>query len=258
MPPARYFLPDQPKLQDVYSKDHLRVLLHKGELRRGDMVVDDETGLAHLLGDLLARPQLTGNAHVEEKETHESQSPAPDEAEAEDNYAEFRADTPLTGAELNEDEANEESESDDESSGEELIRHLRPSWLSYPRLVLFAFACGAAAFYCHREHIGFLYVIALGSVAALFLLYVSFLRSTTDYHITSVRVETESGLIGRNSNEVRICDIRAIDVRMSGFTALFGVGTVEFSSAGGSSVEVQFRNVRNPHRIKQIVRALQG
>ena len=52
--------------------------------------------------------------------------------------------------------------------------------------------------------------------------------------------------------------IRAIDVTQSGLLALLGVGTVDFSSAGGVNVEVQFKNIRAPHKIKKIVRELQG
>ena len=54
MPEARYFLPDHASLKDVYTKDDLRELLQAGRLSRSEIVLDDETGLAHLLGDLLA------------------------------------------------------------------------------------------------------------------------------------------------------------------------------------------------------------
>ncbi|CAN5196335.1 hypothetical protein BH23VER1_BH23VER1_09590 [soil metagenome] len=56
---------------------------------------------------------------------------------------------------------------------------------------------------------------------------------------------------------MRICDIRAINVRQRGLLGLLGVGTVEFASAGSDAIEVAFSNVRRPHRIKALVRQLQ-
>ncbi|MEZ0277107.1 MAG: hypothetical protein ACAH88_19510, partial [Roseimicrobium sp.] len=53
---ARYFLPDHPTFTDVYSKNDLRAMLVSGKLSRSEVVLDDETGLGHLLGDLLAMP----------------------------------------------------------------------------------------------------------------------------------------------------------------------------------------------------------
>jgi hypothetical protein len=38
---------------------------------------------------------------------------------------------------------------------------------------------------------------------------------------------------------------------------MLGIGTVEFSSSGTDGVEVRFKNVRKPHRVKEIVRQLQ-
>ncbi len=41
----------------------------------------------------------------------------------------------------------------------------------------------------------------------------------------------EFGLVGRNSKEVRIADIRAIDVRQKSYAALLGIGNVDFDSS---------------------------
>ena len=65
------------------------------------------------------------------------------------------------------------------------------------------------------------------------------------------------GVIGRNSKEVRICDIRSIDVYEPGLKGLLGLGTLDFSSAANSGIEVQFKDVRHAHHVKQQVRRLQ-
>ena len=65
-------------------------------------------------------------------------------------------------------------------------------------------------------------------------------------------------MIGRSTKEVRIADIRAIDVEQGGWNAVVGIGNVKFDSAAGPNVEVEFTHVRRPHGLKQAVRELQG
>ena len=50
--------------------------------------------------------------------------------------------------------------------------------------------------------------------------------------VTPKRVELVWGLLTKSSNEVRIEDIRTINVRRKGFSGLLGIGTIEFSSTG--------------------------
>jgi hypothetical protein len=251
----RYFLPDHPTLQDIYTKEHLRELLVEGELSRSDIAVDDETGLGHLLGDLLSR-------------AHPSPPPTAEELEqARQTYEVFSVDSPLPALERIEEDDEEDYEEASlekpdvvasQSDEEEILHHLHPSWFSYPKTLLLFVLSAALAAWCYREQYGFVYVLVSASVAALCLLNISLDRSTKDYLITSKRVEAEFGIVGRNSKEVRICDIRAIDVHQEGYYGMVGVGTVDFCSAGGEAVDVQFQNIRNPHKFKKIVRALQN
>jgi len=298
MQPVRYFLPDHPKLTDVYGKSELRVLLQNGELSRSDMVCDDETGLAHLLGDLLARayPDATiAPSRSTSSSAGGPSSPPPPQ--------EFRADTPLQEPEplpdrreLEEEEdeddeflaespadedpeAEEEEELDEDEQedilpaasktkataepeylpGEEALLYVgHPSWKAYPRaLVIFAVLVGAAAF-CFRQGYGLEWSTLLGSIAGLILLFIALDRTTTTYYVTTRRVEMEFGIVGRNTKEVRICDIRSIDVFQKGYNALVGVGMVSFDSSASAGVEVWFKDVSKPHDIKQLVRQLQG
>ncbi|HSJ01323.1 MAG: hypothetical protein ACAI34_02845, partial [Verrucomicrobium sp.] len=87
MSQPRYFLPDHPVLNEVYSKADLRAMLQSGELSRSDIVVDDETGFGHLLGDLLASPYRDVSAMpLQTTSGTRPQRPLKQE---------FRADTPL-------------------------------------------------------------------------------------------------------------------------------------------------------------------
>lgn len=343
----RYFLPDHPVLTEVYSKADLRAMLQSGELSRSEIVVDDETGLGHLLGDLLAAPypDVTGTP----TQTTSGSRPRPPLKQ------EFRADTPLTrslppqnvrihkGTEARDDENDEEEEEEDgfdeappaedseegddedfdqrdlfsrpasrpfqpqpppqrpadlddepedvfleprlspsspllpgptapqtdefgppagptlpSRGGEEILFLGHPSWFAYPKSLAVSFACLGGAVFCFTQQHGLEWIVLLGSIAALILVFVSLDRTTTTYFVTTRRVEMEFGLVGRNSKEVRIADIRAIDVRQKSYAALLGIGNVDFDSSASPGAEVRFKDVRRPHDIKQLVRQLQG
>ena len=276
---ARYFLPDHPELTDVYSKAALRALLQSGELSRSDIVTDDETGLSHLLGDLVTLP-FPGAGVLPSRSTSPLQATVHESRE-------FRADTPLphTGTAHPEDldgEDDDERATDDDPAQEEdepatamdetahqkddelpvddeeiLIYLGHPSWLAYPRALLVSAVCIATAYYFRQRGVGIEWITLLGSVAGLILVFIGLERTTTTYSVTSRRVELEFGIIGRNTKEVRICDIRAIDVVQKTYAALIGIGTVKFDSSAGEGPEVFFQNVRRPHQIKQLVRELQ-
>ena len=266
MPDSRYFIPDHPSLKDVYSKDDLRKLVVMGKLTRSEIVLDDQTGMAHLLGDLITVPHH--ESHVvddsEEPEKHGH------------GHLEFRARTPLPQPEppfvpeeapVDEeefyDDAEEEIEPDDGPQEElmpipeRLVYRGRPSWFSYPKLVLTFAASVAIAVWAYREHYEMSLIVTAAALAGLAIVLIVLDRTTTEYFVTTERVEMESGVVGRNSKEIRVEDIRAIDVYQRGWLALFGVGTVEFSSSAGLEAEVSFKNVWRPHRIKERVRELQ-
>ncbi len=130
-----------------------------------------------------------------------------------------------------------------------------PSVLSFPKALAFIVLAIAGAVYGHRFSQWWLFA---GLVVALFgVSWILLQRSMRLYLITPRRVELVRGLIAKSSNEVRIEDIRTINVHTPGLRGLFGVGTVEFASSGGSAVEVAFADVYAAHRIKGLVRRIQ-
>ncbi len=66
-------------------------------------------------------------------------------------------------------------------------------------------------------------------------------------------IESCKGIIGREVQSIRVQDLRNVNVRQSFFQRLFGVGDVEFSSAGGAGVEVTFYGVTDPLGVKDRV-----
>ena len=79
----------------------------------------------------------------------------------------------------------------------------------------------------------------------------------TRYIVTNKRVKKEFGIFNKSTMEIRIRDIRSINVAKKGVAGLFGIGTLEFSSAGGSGVEVTFEAINNAQVIKDMVAELQ-
>ena len=130
-----------------------------------------------------------------------------------------------------------------------------PSVLSFP-FALFVIAGSLAGGYWLHERSA--WWIFAGMLGALFgISWILFQRSLRLYLITPKRIEVVMGFIAKSSNEVRIEDVRAINVHTPGLTGLLGVGTVEFASAGGNPIDVAFKNVYAAHRIKGLVRRLQ-
>ena len=354
MATARYFLPDHPTYKDVYSRNDLRGMLLSGDLSRSDMVLDDETGLAHLLGDLLAIPypeatvmpaRSTSGLQPRPPLSHEFRANTP--LPRPENELKPRALPPARSKDEQEDEDGDEDDQDDfdgndddddddyydeeeedekeaplpprgamprpapfaqdaladvqdleddladppslhnplkiegrgittpvhallpasavseplteyERIPEEELYQGHPSWFAFPRSLLAAILALAGA-YCSLEYdFGIEWILLCVSIAGLVLLFVGLDRYTTTYYITTRRVEMEYGIVGRNTKEVRIRDIRAIDVTQEGYTALVGLGTVKFDSSATAGPEVCFTNVRRPHDLKELVRELQG
>ena len=238
----RYRLHHHPAFPTLLSKDDLYVLVERGSLARGDLCTDTETGRDHTVGEVvnaMRPPRARTPARVGR--------PA---------YQEFRADSPLEA----EDEPAEDEEEDPDAeaytdSGERVLYHTHPSWLAYSKALFLALLLAVAAgmlFVIGGKH----FLVALGA-STVTLACVAMARFTHDCFVTDERIEVVWGVVGRSSREVRICDIRSIDVHESGIKGILGLGTVDFSSAANAGVEVQFRDIRRAHDLKQLVRQLQ-
>lgn len=95
-------------------------------------------------------------------------------------------------------------------------------------------------------------VLSAGTFARVWIM-----RRYWNYTVTPRRVEMVYGIINRSSEEVRICDIRNINVRREGIRGWLNVGDVEIATAGGGDVEVVFQGVLRPHAVKELIRSIQ-
>ena len=256
---ARYTLQQHPAFSDPLSKEDLYTLVARGSLARGEMCVDEATGLTHTVGELVSgmrRPSaMNGQARITRPAYREiapdTEHPEEEEAEAEAEEEDEDEDEEIEEAAP----ADDEDDRDLSPSGEVILHHAHPSWLGYPKALLLCLLLVIAS--------GLLFVIQLEyAIIALLcasstLIAIGISRYTHDYIVTRERVELIWGLIGRNSKEARICDIRSIDVYETGLKGLLGLGTIDFSTAANAGIEVQFKDLREAHEVKNLVRKLQ-
>lgn len=103
-----------------------------------------------------------------------------------------------------------------------------------------------------------------GGRAALFVLMIVLVlwiqldRSRRRYAVTNKRVSAEYGIVNKSSNEVRIQDVRSINLKKTGLSGLLGIGTVEFSSAATDDADVIFWNTADAEKVRDLVRSLQS
>jgi len=240
---ARYRLPNHATFDGLLSKEDLYLLVDRGSLARGDICLDARTGYAHKVGELIG-----GMSPPNRTETR-VERPA---------FQEFRADGPENDDFRDEDGFEDEEDEDGlptTADGEGIYYKKHPSWLAYGKPLLLCVLLGVASGLGFQ--FGTEYLLIGGGLALVTLFFTAIARFSHDYVVTDERVEVVWGIFGRSSKEVRICDIRSIDVHESGLSGLIGVGSVDFSSSANAGVEVQFKDIRKAHRVKELVRTLQ-
>ena len=94
-------------------------------------------------------------------------------------------------------------------------------------------------------------------IAVLILLYIYISRARQRYLITNRKVEVQTGLVIKSTNEIRVKDIRSINVTKHGLAGFIGIGSVEFSSAATDRAEVIFVNIAHADRVRDLVTNLQ-
>ncbi len=101
-------------------------------------------------------------------------------------------------------------------------------------------------------------LVVIAAVFVYLLAVVVYRRYSWAYTINGETIESREGLIARKVCSIRVRDLRNINVKQSLWQRLMGVGDVEFSSAGGSGIEVTFRGVSDPLQVKSQAQRMQG
>ncbi len=141
----------------------------------------------------------------------------------------------------------------------------RPAWLNQwwqiaiavllPFVFVLAYLKGHQYFSSENLRVVFVVIVA---VFVYLLAVVIYRRYSWAYTINGETIESRAGLIARKVSSIRVRDLRNINVKQSLWQRLMGVGDVEFSSAGGSGIEVSFRGVSDPLQVKSLAQRMQG
>ena len=97
----------------------------------------------------------------------------------------------------------------------------------------------------------------LALVILVMFIWIKLDRRRRKYLVTNRRVSVEYGIVSKSSNEMRIQDIRSINLTTKGVSGLLGIGRLEFSSAATDDADVIFWNTPSAEKIRDMVRALQ-
>lgn len=120
-------------------------------------------------------------------------------------------------------------------------------------VVLAVLACIAAYWF-----VGSLWILAIGVCLGIIVgLGIQIDKASRVYTVTNRKVIFQSGIFVKSTNEVRIKDIRSINVTKHGVAGLIGIGSVEFSSAATDRAEIVFANISGADRIRDMVRKVQ-
>jgi uncharacterized membrane protein YdbT with pleckstrin-like domain len=98
----------------------------------------------------------------------------------------------------------------------------------------------------------------IAGLALIIFLAIQLDRSRRRYTVTNKRIIVDFGFVDRQSNEIRLQDVRSINLVRSGFVGLFGIGRVEFSSAARDDADVIFWNTPDAEQVRDLVRSVQA
>ncbi len=240
---ARYTLQQHPAFSEPLSKEDLHALISAGSLTRGEMCLDEVTGHAHTVGEVISGMRRLSASSGQPRINR----PA---------YREISPDSESLEQEAIIEKKNAGDEVQYTPGGELILHHAHPSWIGYPKSFLLCLLLSIVGIQLFHLNLEYAIIALIGSVSTLVTIGIT--RYSHDYIVTGERVELIWGIIGRSSKEARICDIRSIDVYERGFKGLLGLGTIHFSTAANAGIDVQFKDMHCAHEVKDLVRTLQG
>ena len=140
------------------------------------------------------------------------------------------------------------------------MENLRPAWrsqLGLLSLIVLTAAITLVGGAVAGDWTGLVAVAGLIVVLVLTMLLL-YRHYAHRYYVDEGRIEHQVGIIGRQIRSVRLMDLRNVNLRQSIVERLLGIGTLEFSSAGGSGIEVRWKGIDDPAETKRRIETLRG
>ncbi len=96
--------------------------------------------------------------------------------------------------------------------------------------------------------------LPLFGLGLIFIIYAILDQRTRVFTHTTRKVMAKVGIISRKTHEVAIRDIRSINMNQSILERIFGLGSVQIGSAGTGGVEVEFKGITSPAKVRDGIR----
>lgn len=93
-----------------------------------------------------------------------------------------------------------------------------------------------------------LVLIGIPIIVASYLQY-----TNTNYVVTNKGLYSKRGILSRDVQQVGFDKVQNISYSQSAIGSSLGYGSVDVSTAGGSGVELQFRNIPNPAAVQELI-----
>lgn len=137
---------------------------------------------------------------------------------------------------------------------------LRPSWNAYvDRLSIAAgslFLALYSRFVLTLEGVATLIPFALAGFAVFMVLSIVVTRYSYRYAIEDGRLSANTGLISKNETQIRLQDIRGVNVTQSITDRMLNTGNLSFSSSAQNEAEVVFLGIDSPMVVRKQIQAL--
>ena len=146
----------------------------------------------------------------------------------------------------------------DLAEGEQFLWKGRQAWAySFDRLLFGLLLFLLGMWFTYGGAKGETVAIFLFPIATGYLLYVFLRRGTRFYTVTKRRVFAEVGLVGSRVSEIKLADLRNIQLRQTFFERIWGIGTIELRPES-SGTEVVFEGISDPEHLKELINGAMG
>jgi len=139
--------------------------------------------------------------------------------------------------------------------GERALYQGRPSWRALMSFYVGGIVLAAAVVVVLgvlADNMGT--AIAIAVVIIALTLLIGFLRRVgTKYLLTTQRLRISRGILRKNVQETRLDRVQNVNYSQGVLDRMFGVGTVEFDTAGTDDSEFRFEWVNNPEGVVRAV-----
>ena len=121
---------------------------------------------------------------------------------------------------------------------EKVLTVAHPSWMNFLWFVIFG-----------------VLLIPLFFIGVVLLLYALINVKTTSLVVTDRRVVMKTGWLSQSISEVRIGDIRGVNLQQTIWQRIVGTGTIIVGTAATGGAEIVMVGVNNPHAIISCINA---